>query len=405
MTSAGESHQTHRSGNPSSAADAPVLVVGGGIGGLATALALAQRGFASRVLERRAQFSEQGAGIQIGPNGTRILRALGVADALEPRVGVPQWLIAHDAASGAELARLPLNADMASRFGAPYWVAHREDLHAALLERARAQPSIAITMGADIVAVTQAEHGAAVTLDSSEGLTGPLVVAADGLYSRLRGGNGAGPLAVGKSAYRTVLAAEDVDPALLRDGTRIWLARDAHVVHYAVRGGAELAIVVIVDETFDGESWSNDADLQPVLTRLKLAPQLRALLQSPRSWRKWALSTLAQLPTMAQGNVALLGDAAHPTLPFLAQGGVMALEDATVLADALAASNGDVAGALQAYRVAREPRVRRVMAASRRNGQIYHLHGLAAAARNAAMRMTPGRKLIARYDWIYGWRG
>lgn len=386
-----------------SAVNEPVLIAGAGIGGLAAALALARRGIACHVLERRAAFSEHGAGIQIGPNGTRILRALGVSEVLQPYVGVPDWLIAHDAISGAELSRLPLNARMEPRFGAPYWVAHREDLHAALLEGVRKQANITISMGVGIKSATSDGSHAHAILTDGTASAAPLLVAADGLYSTLRG-DALRPIAIGKAAYRAVVPVAAVDPELVNGGTRIWLTRSAHIVHYAVRGGRELAIVLIVDEKIEGGGWSNDADVEPALSRLKLAAPLRALLRTPKHWRKWSLSTLPQLPRMATGRVALLGDAAHPTLPFLAQGGVLALEDAVVLAEAVATKPGDVANALQIYRTAREPRVRRVVGASRRNGQIYHLGGTAGAARNVVMRLTPGSRLVARYDWIYGWK-
>ena len=382
-----------------------VLIVGGGIGGLAAALALARRGIRSQVLERRSAFSEQGAGIQIGPNGTRILRELGVAEALRPHAGVPQWLIVHEAARGRELTRMPLNPSMERRFGSPYWAVHREDLHAALLMQARADDKISISMdaGVDLIAATDAAAG--VMTRDGRCFTGAVVVGADGLRSRVRELTGAGDLvAAGKSAYRAVVPVGDLERDLVEAGTRIWLALDAHVVHYAVRGGTEVAIVLIVDEAFAGEGWSHDADPSSVLTRLTLAPRLRELLMRPRSWRKWAVTTLAAMPPMATGRIALVGDAAHPVVPFLAQGGVLALEDGMVLARLLARGEHDVQGALQAYAEVRRARVARVAMASGRNGRLYHLGGLGAVARDAGLRLVPGSRLMAGYDWIYGWR-
>jgi salicylate hydroxylase len=388
-----------------SRASGEVLICGGGIGGLAASIALARRNISSHVVERRASFSEEGAGIQIGPNGTRILRSLGVAEALRPHVGVPQWLVVHDAQAGGELGRMPMNVDMAARFGAPYWVAHREDLHAALLMQARAEPRIRLTLGADVAVAATADNAAGIALRDGAVLTAPVVVGADGLRSRLRAETGhPGRLAwVGKSALRSVVPAGDT-PAPLCDGnTHIWLSPDAHVVHYPVRGGAEMALVAIVRDTFSGEGWSHETELRPYLAPLRFCPRLRTLLEAPASWRKWALVTMADPPPMAHGRIALIGDAAHPVLPFLAQGGVLALEDAVALAAVLSSGERDAVEALREFARQREPRKSRVAAASLRNGRIYHLRGLPRQARNVAMRVLPTRRLMARYDWIYGW--
>lgn len=383
-----------------------MLIVGGGIGGLATALALARHGLPSLVLERRHQFQEEGAGIQIGPNGTRILRDLGVAERLQPHVGVPQLLIVHDGGSGAVLACMALGSEIEQRFGAPYWVAHREDLHAALLAEARKQSLVNIAMGWD-VATAGSDARTAVAIDrDGRVLTGPAIVGADGLRSRVRGAaTGAGIFRpVGKSAFRSVILSERL-PAALHDGnTHIWLMPDAHVVHYPVRGGAETALVLITDDTsFAGEGFHHAADAGALSGHLAMGAGLRAVLQAADGWRKWALSEPVATWPLVAGRIALVGDAAHPILPFLAQGGVLALEDAVVLAAALARGADDVPRALAAYARARQTRVRRVASASRRNGAIYHMRGAAASARNAVLRFTPPRRLISRYDWIYGW--
>ena len=382
-----------------------VLIAGGGIGGLATALALARRGIASHVLERRTAFSEQGAGIQIGPNGTRILSELGVAEALRPHVGVPQWLVVHEAARGRELARLPLNAGMESRFGSPYWVVHREDLHAAMLMQVRASAKIRITMDADIVHAASNDVAAGVALRNGDCFAGAVLVGADGLRSQVRSaiGETGDLMPAAKSAFRAVVPASDVDPRLLEGGTHIWLAPNAHVVHYALRGGTEVAIVLIVDDAFAGEGWSHEADPRPLMANLGYAPLLRGMLSAAKGWRKWALVSLETTPRMASGRIALLGDAAHPVMPFLAQGGVLALEDAVVLAGVLASGERAAPDALQDYQRLRRARAERIAAASRRNGRIYHLDGLAAAARNASLRLIPGQRLMSGYDWIYGW--
>lgn len=387
----------------SPAASDEALICGGGIGGLATALALARRRIPSHIVERRSAYSEEGAGIQIGPNGTRILEELGVAESLRPHVGVPQWLVVHDARSATELARLPLNHDMGEKFGAPYWVAHREDLHAALLLQVRAEPRIRLTLGADVAAAETTPTAAGVALRDGTILAAPLAVAADGLRSRVR--DEISPPALqsfGKAALRSVVAATEAPTQLCDVNTHVWLSPDAHVVHYPVRGGTEIAMVVIAAGAFSGEGWSHEAHVRPLLSSLGFCPRLRTLLEAASSWRKWNLMTLPNLPSMAHGRIALLGDAAHPVLPFLAQGGVLALEDAVSLA-AVLATRGDVASALRDFARLREPRVRRVAAASQANGGIYHARGLQRVARDAALRVIPGHRLMSRYDWIYAW--
>jgi salicylate hydroxylase len=359
---------------------APVLIAGAGIGGLATALALARKGIASQVLESRAEFGTEGAGIQIGPNGTRILQSLGVSDALKPHVGVPAAVAVRDGARGSELARLPLGDWIAKRHGAPYWVVHRGDLHTVLVAAARAEPLITLSTGAAVAAVAAREDAVAAASASGEAWTGRALVGADGLWSAVRPSlfaTGA-PRFAGKSAARSV-------------------------VHYPVSGGTALAIVVIVADTLASDDWSAPVTPDWVAQRLPAcARALRDLVATPQAWRRWALHTLPPLPTWTRGPVTLLGDAAHAIVPFLAQGGVLALEDAAVLAEALQRS--DAADAFRLYERRRRPRALRVAKASLQNGRIYHLSGALARARDLVLRTLPPERLMARYDWLYGWR-
>ena len=384
---------------------APVLIAGAGIGGLATALALARKGIASQVLESRAEFGTEGAGIQIGPNGTRILQSLGVSDALKPHVGVPAAVAVRDGARGSELARLPLGDWIAKRHGAPYWVVHRGDLHKVLVAAARAEPLITLSTGAAVAAVAAREDAVAAASASGEAWTGRALVGADGLWSAVRPSlfaTGA-PRFAGKSAARSVVPLNEVAPALRQPEVGIWLFPDAHVVHYPVSGGTALAIVVIVADTLASDDWSAPVTPDWVAQRLPAcARALRDLVATPQAWRRWALHTLPPLPTWTRGPVTLLGDAAHAIVPFLAQGGVLALEDAAVLAEALQRS--DAADAFRLYERRRRPRALRVAKASLQNGRIYHLSGALARARDLVLRTLPPERLMARYDWLYGWR-
>lgn len=389
------------------ARDEPVLIAGGGIAGLATALALAKRGIPSHILEQRQRFSEAGAGIQIGPNGVRALEAIGVAPRLVARVSVPEEIIVHQAATGRVLTRMPLGNWIAQRHGAPYWVAHRRDLQEALLASASTTPGVAIKTGFAVTDIaTEAEH---ITVRSASGdiMQGRVLIGADGIRSRVRA-----MLAPetqlrfsGKAASRAMLAPEDA--AILGDTTSmgVWVAPGAHVVHYPIAAGEQIAVVAIVPDDRMTDDWAapNDwAALEPHLAGF--APVLRAVLARAPEWRRWALFETNPLRHLAKGRIALAGDAAHPVFPFLAQGGVLALEDALVLAKELADRPDDPVDALKAYEAARKARVNAIVATSRQNGRIFHLRGPAALARNLAMATVPATRLMARYDWVYGWR-
>ena len=386
----------------------PVLLAGGGIGGLATAIALAGHGIPSRVLERRSQFSEAGAGIQLGPNGVHALRRLGIARDLAPNAGQPREIKVFSGGSGAVLTRLPLGAWIEARHGAPYWVAHRQDLQAALLAGAKGSDLIELVSGFEVVRF--ATDGEIVRAESSDGTgaEGRALICSDGVFSRLRQQiDGRARLQfAGKTAARAVLDASVAAPILDAEAIGVWMAPNVHVVHYPVRGGREIAVVVIMDEDWQDEEWSAPADparLQAALT--PFVPTLQTALAPITDWRRWALFESDPLAKWSFGRVTLLGDAAHPLLPFLAQGGSLALEDAVMLADAFAAAGGDVESAFASYENARQARTARVMAAAQRNGRIYHLSGVAALARNAVLRALPPERITAGYDWIYGWRG
>ena len=386
----------------------PILIAGGGIGGLACALALAQTGRASVVLERQADFSPAGAGIQFGPNGVRALRELGVADALEPFAGKPEAIEVFEGRRGRRLTRLPLGDWLAARHGAPYWVAHRGDLHAVLHAAATRNPLIAIRTGYAVASVEQREADVSVMGAEGERLTGALLVGADGLWSAVRQSvmPDAEPKFAGATATRTVISAAEAGPLALRS-VGLWLSPAAHVVHYPVRDGAEIAVVAIVSETWQGRAWDAPADPEHLFASLAHLPAglTDTLRRVPgERWHRWALHTLAPLSRYASGRVVLIGDAAHPMLPYLAQGGGCALEDALVLARTLDAEDGDVGRTLARFEDQRMARCVRVQQASVRQGRIYRLPAQVAWARDALFRAAPPAMLMSSLDWLYAWR-
>jgi salicylate hydroxylase len=384
------------------------VIAGGGIGGLATALALAKYGIASRVCERRPEFPEEGAGIQIGPNGVAVLRHLGVADFLQDRVATPDVLSVRDGATARELTRLPLGMWIANRHGAPYWTAHRKDLHAALRQAAEREPLIALATNVEITGYEDDGHRVRVTSKDGKTRDASILIAADGLWSSLRadvsGNRAPKPAPLGKAAFRTVIDAGRLPAALTPNAVHIWLAPGAHVVHYPVNAGRDIAMVIIADSAAH-ESWDAPASGETVREKTRgLAAPLHSLIESAPDWRCWALADAPRLERWTTGRAALLGDAAHALPPFLAQGAVMALEDAVTLATELADKRNGIEASLRAYENARRDRVARVAEASKRNGRVYQMHGAAALARNSVMKLAPPSRVMSRFDWLYGWR-
>jgi salicylate hydroxylase len=378
------------------------LIAGGGIGGLAVAIALGKAGFQCTILERRPHVSEAGAGIQIGPNGTRLLHDLGVAGHLMPDVGVPQAIAVRDGRSGATLSTLPLGDWIAARHAAPYWTAHRADLHAALLATVEASNRVQITSGFEIASVGQTAQSVTVTTADGRQARGDILVGADGIGSAVRR-SVFGEFELRPSGLVAVRAVVAASPATSQ-AVGVWLAPRAHVVHYPVRAGREIAVVVVSQGAAALDGWNTSVDGASVLAKVAdLDPSLLDLLQRAQDLRQWTLATTRPLQTWSMGRVVLAGDATGPILPFLAQGAVMALEDAERLASALSAT-ADHTRAFAAYEAARRPRRARVATTAARNGRIYHLEGALAVARNMMLRALSGERVMSGYDWLYGYR-
>ncbi len=387
----------------------PILIAGAGIAGLAAAIALSERGFFVRVLEKRKDFSDAGAGIQIGPNGVKALRALGVGDAIEQLGFKPEGIAIYDGATGGLHNTVPLGNAVEERFGAPYTTWSRADLQSLLRKAALMSNGVTIETGFEVGQIHPAPDCISVRSVEGRSVTGRALIGADGLWSRLRTWQtNPPPTPSGYAAYRATLprlTATDRLPAPFGDDmVGVWYGRAAHVVHYPVDGGAQLNVVVIVRAPPGPEDWDQPgavADLTPHLAGW--APPLVALLQRAPKWRRWSVFTQPHPRAWVNGRTLRIGDAAHPILPFLAQGAVMALEDAVVLADVLAKSPEDPAAAFVRFETIRRPRVETVAAASQRNGVINHMTGLSALARNAVLRWTPPARLLARFDWLYGY--
>jgi salicylate hydroxylase len=387
-----------------------LLVAGGGIGGLAAAVGARRARWEVRLFEQAEHFSEVGAGIQLGPNATRILREWELLRGpLAVQVVAPPRMRVRDGADGAELGVLELGAGFEQRYGAPYLTVHRADLQAALLEAAR-DGGVRLHAGCRVANVEPQMEGVAVRTPAAELVHGDALVAADGLWSALRNevAAGGGPRATGHLAYRGMVRQRELPEQLRSVEVTVWLAPRMHLVTYPVRGGEWLNAVCVVEGTQAGDprDWDHaasqaqlDAALGPVCA------EVRERVGSVPAWRLWVLHARAPVASpdaLARGCVALLGDAAHPMRPYLAQGAGMAIEDARELQRVLAMVSEDIADvptALRRYALNRWERVGRVQERSQRNGTIFHATGPLRMARNAALRAL-GARLLDQ-PWLY----
>ncbi len=386
-----------------------VVVVGAGIGGLTAALALSGSGHTVTLIERRTGFSEVGAGLQLSPNASAVLIGLGLGAALRRAGDEPPGVTVRALASGRVIGGIRLGPSLRERHGAPYYVIHRADLQTILLDAVRGRPGIRLCVGREVSDLTETESGVSLTMrsvdgDRSESLSADLVVAADGVRSSLRRRFDARPLRFHRqAAWRAVIPREAAPEGLQGNETGLWLGPRRHVVHYPINGGRRLNIVAIAPEREGDEDWGRLGDPAALRDHFPdAAPALTALLGRPDTWVVWSLVDRPAARPMARGRIALLGDAAHPVLPFLAQGAALAIEDAAVLAASLVTRAG-VPEALAAYAASRQPRVRAVQRAARRNGRFYHAGSLVGFARDTVMRQAGPEGMSARYAWVYGW--
>ncbi|MEI8298756.1 MAG: 3-hydroxybenzoate 6-monooxygenase [Pseudomonadota bacterium] len=388
--------------------DAPVIVAGGGIGGLAAAIGLRAAGHAVVVLERASQFGEIGAGIQLAPNAFHALKALGVVErALENAVYIDR-LVMMDGVSGEQVAAIPLDAPFRQRFKNPYVVIHRADLHSALLERCQGDTGIQLLSGVEVSDFSQPGEGVSVRATDGRSYRGVALIGADGIRSRIREpivGDG-GPKISGHVCYRAVLPTEEMPNALRLNAAVLWAGPRTHFIHYPLRGGKLFNIVATFhSDSRCAERHDEPGDRNELLAHFgHLPPIPRSVLERSGGWQRWVLGDRDPVSNWSRGNVTLLGDSAHPTHQYFAQGACMALEDAVCLMHEVKRTPGDFCAAFQRYQDQRITRTARIVLSSRALAKYwYHAEGVERLVRNEMLGSKSPDDFYRGLEWLYGY--
>ena len=387
----------------------PVVIAGGGIGGLAAALGLARAGCRVLVLEQAAQFGEIGAGIQIGPNAFHAFDYLGVGDRARQVAVYIDALQMMDATDGSVLAHIPVTDRFRQRFGNPYAVVHRADLHGVLYDACRESELIQLRTSTRVTGYENTQNGVQVLTAAGPPIAARALIGADGLHSAIRRQmlDDDPPRVSGHTTYRTVIPTEKMPADLRWNMMNIWVGPKCHIVHYPLKGGKVFNLVVTfhrdVTEAVSGVPVTHD-EVRAGFDHI--VPQARQIIDHGENWKMWVLCDRDPVLDWVDGRVALLGDAAHPMLQYLAQGACMALEDGVNLAHQVRQHPGDIAAALLAYNRQRTARTGRVQLSSRAMGDmVYHPEGAAAHVRNEIMRSRDLDEWLDRMEWLYGSNG
>jgi 2-polyprenyl-6-methoxyphenol hydroxylase-like FAD-dependent oxidoreductase len=389
----------------STATDLPVLIAGGGIGGLSAALALARQGLRVKVLEQATELGEIGAGIQLGPNGFAAFDALGIGDQARALAVYTDEMVMHDALDETLVGRIPVGEAFRARFKNPYAVIHRADMHGALLQGAMASGLIECVTSTKVARVEQDELSVT-AIDTLGGRhVGMALVGADGVKSAVRQQMVGDEARVsGHVVYRAVVDKADFPENLQWNAAAIWVGPNCHLVHYPLRGGEQYNVVVTFHSR-DKEVWSvTEGSREEVLSYFEgICPKARQLIELPKDWTRWATADRDPIAQWTFGRVTLLGDAAHATLQYLAQGACTAMEDGVTLGEAMRVHHNNIPLAFAHYERSRVARTARVVLSSREMGRIYHAHGVERLVRNDLWKGRTPERFYDAMEWLYGW--
>jgi len=384
---------------------APVVVVGGGIGGLAACLALSQLGLRVICVEQSAEIGEIGAGIQLGPNAFTATDALGAGERLRERAVYADRMVMMDAIDESEVATIPTGEAFRARFRNPYAVIHRADIHRSIYEEVALANSVEFHTSSRIEHIEIAPDGVRVVDQNGTAYDGAALIGADGVKSVVRKHLIGDPHRVsGHVVYRGVVARDDMPEDLRWNAAAIWVGPNCHVVHYPLRGGEQYNLVVTFHSR-EREDWGvREGSQDEVLSYFTgISPRPRRLLYKPTSWKRWATADRDPVERWGSGRATLLGDAAHPMLQYMAQGAAMALEDAVTLREAIRASDYDIEAGFRLYESKRVVRTARVVYSAREMGRIYHAQGVERLVRNSLWKDRPPERFYDALEWLYGW--
>ncbi len=382
------------------------IVVGGGIGGLAAALALTRQGIAVQLLEQASHIGEIGAGIQLGPNAFAALDALGVGQTARGRAVFTDHIIMMDAVDAQEVVRIDTGEAFRQRFGGPYAVIHRADIHLSILEAVQRDPLIQFHTSTQITGLRQ--DGAQVEVQDAQGrrYRADAVLGCDGVKSVIRDHLvGDAARVTGHVVYRAVVERDNMPEELRINAPVLWAGPRCHLVHYPLRGGQQYNLVVTFHSREQEEWGVRDGSKEEVLSYFQgVHPRPHQMLDRPTSWRRWATADREPVERWGEGRATLLGDAAHPMTQYMAQGACMALEDAATLGQAVKACDGDLPAAFRLYESVRIPRSARVVWSTREMGRIYHAQGVERQVRNSLWKGKTQEQFYDRLQWLYGWK-
>ena len=380
----------------------PVLVAGGGIGGLAAALALVRQGFSVKVFEQSPEIGEIGAGIQLGPNA---FDALGVGEQARSRAVYTDFMVMHDALDEYQVGKIPTGEAFRQRFGNPYAVIHRADAHMALYDGVKASDQVSFLTSTRIVHTEQDADSVTVHDQHGNAHHGQALIGADGVKSVVREQYVGDPAKVtGHVVYRAVVEKNEFPVDLQWNAASIWVGPNCHLVHYPLRGGEQYNVVVTFHSRQTEEWGVTDGSREEVLSYFQgICPKARQLLDLPKSWRRWATADRDPIGQWSYGRVTLLGDAAHPTTQYMAQGGCMAMEDAVTLGEALRVTNKDWVSAFDLYQRSRVARTARIVLSAREMGRLFHVKDVERLVRNELWRGRTPERFYDALEWLYGW--
>lgn len=384
----------------------PLLIVGGGIGGLAAALSASRAGCPAHVIEKAERFAEIGAGLQIAPNAMHVLDRLGLLEEIYKHATYPKRLVLMDAVSGREITSLHLGEKFRAHFGYPYIVMHRGDLLAVELAACRESRRITLEKDKEAVHIEDLGDGARVKCADGSVYECDALVGADGLWSQTRKlvYDDGDPICAQFVAYRGTVPVKDAPAGTDFDSMTLWIGPDLHFVQYVVRCG-ELLNQVAVFRSYsykeNSDDWGTPEELDQHFSTM--CSTVRAGITRIKRNRRWQMLDRLPIPTWTRNRITLLGDAAHPMLQYVAQGACQALEDALCLGDNLKGQCDDFSRAFLAYQEPRIPRTARVQEMARFFGEVKHVHGVGRALRNALLAKHGGDN-FEYVDWLYGYR-